>query len=80
MGGGNNMQKYGNLSPPPSPSPVKGEGIFDFLRDHHYFGFVERLKSNLKKSVEVFNGEEVFCGGPVPSLKHSRRPSFPKLT
>jgi hypothetical protein len=28
------MQKYGNLSPPPSPSPVKGEEIFDFLRDH----------------------------------------------
>jgi len=27
------MQKYGNLSPPPSPSPVKGEEIFDFLRD-----------------------------------------------
>ena len=31
-GGGNNMQKYGNLSP--SPSPVKGEEIFDFLREH----------------------------------------------
>ena len=31
------MQKYGNLSPPPSPSPVKGEEIFDFLRDHHIY-------------------------------------------
>jgi len=32
------MQKYGNLSPPPSPSPVKGEEIFNFLRDHHNYG------------------------------------------
>ena len=31
------MQKYGNLSPPPSPSPVKGEEIFDFLRDHQEY-------------------------------------------
>jgi len=45
-----------------------------------YLVFVGRLKSNLKKSVEVFNGEEAFCGGPVPSLKHSRRPPLPKLT
>jgi hypothetical protein len=38
------MQKYGNLSPPPSPSPVKGEEIFDFLRDHH-------LSDNIKLAI-----------------------------
>jgi len=45
-----------------------------------YFGFVERSKSNLKKSVDVFNEEGDICVGSVPSLKHSRIPSFPKLT
>jgi len=45
------MQKYGNLSPPPSPSPVKGEEIFDFLRDHH--------SSILKKVEEIAEGKQL---------------------
>jgi len=45
------MQKYGNLSPPPSPSPVKGEEIFDFLRDHQLY-LLTQLLSQLSLSPE----------------------------
>src|SRR4030042_5463050 len=31
-GGGKNMQRYGRLSPPPQPSPVKGREIGTFYR------------------------------------------------
>ena len=52
----------------------------DYTVMANYFVFVERLRSNLKKSVVVFDREETFWVGPVPSLKHSRIPPFSKLT
>jgi hypothetical protein len=57
-----------------SKSELINEGLFN------YFVLLAESKSNLKKSVVLFDREETFCVGPVPSLKHSRIASLPKLT
>ena len=37
-GEGKDMIESSHLPPPPEPSPVKGEGILDFLRVHQIWG------------------------------------------
>ena len=90
--GSSGVTPVGVRVPSSAPTPRIGiiEGLLHFaiipvfqypgISIQGLLGFVGRLKSDLKKSVEVFNEEGSTWVGSVPSLKHSRMPSFPKLT